>query len=309
MKHRNEIPGPPVYVGMNLAFRTGTAVLACVIASACMVSVDSQGQIVRDEKRFTVSGVPDLRVSTFDGSIEIRSWDGPDVLVEIEKRGATREAVDALEVKTGQDRNRIELEVKRPRSETFTGIGFHHPTSARLIVSVPRRVDVSARSGDGSIRVDRLEGRLELRTGDGSIRAIDVAGDIVLNTGDGSVTVDGAEGRLELETGDGGVNVTGKLTAVKMHTGDGSIVYRAQPGTAMSADWDISTGDGSVSLYLPPDFGAELDAHTGDGGIANELDITSRGEVSRRTIRGRLGAGGKLLRVRTGDGSIRLRAH
>ena len=31
-----------------------------------------------------------------------------------------------------------------------------------------------------------------------------------------------------------------------LHTGDGSIVYRAQPGTAMTDDWDITTGDGAV---------------------------------------------------------------
>ena len=40
----------------------------------------------------------------------------------------------------------------------------------------------------------------------------------------------------------------------------------------MDDDWDITTGDGSVSLYLPSDFGAELDAHTGDGSIRNDLD-------------------------------------
>ena len=61
------------------------------------------------------------------------------------------------------------------------------------------------------------------------------------------------------------MNVTGKLTGVRLHTGDGSIVYRAQPGTAMAEDWEITTGDGGVSLYLPSDFSAELDAHTGDG--------------------------------------------
>ena len=90
----------------------------------------------------------------------------------------------------------------------------------------------------------------------------------------------------------------------------------------MTDDWDISTGDGSVTLYLPPDFAAELDAHTGDGGIRNELRVasqaeadetpapggTTRDENSRRAVRGRLGAGGKLLKIRTGDGSIRLRA-
>jgi len=287
----------------------GALVIPALLAGGCTVTVDSQSQIAREEKRFTVSGMPTLRVTTFDGSIEIQSWDKPDVLVEIEKRGPTRESLDALEIKTSQDGNTIELEVKQPRRENFSGIGLNRSASARLIVSVPRRADIRARSGDGSIRIDRVNGRLELKTGDGSIRAADVGGELSLHTGDGSVTVDGAEGRLDLETGDGSVNVTGTFTGVRLHTGDGSIVYRAQPGSGMTEDWEITTGDGGVSLYLPSDFGAELDAHTGDGTIRNDLslEVGGRGEISRRTVRARLGAGGRQLRIRTGDGGITLR--
>jgi DUF4097 and DUF4098 domain-containing protein YvlB len=283
-------------------------VVPAMLAGGCTITVDSQSQIVREEKRFTVAGTPALRVTTFDGSIQIQSWDNPDVLVEIEKRGPTREAIDALEVRTSQDGNTIELEVKRPPRETFTGIGLHRSASARLTVSVPRRTHVRARSGDGSIRIERVNGRIELHTGDGSIRAARVGGELKLQTGDGSVTVEEAEGRLDVDTGDGSVTVDGGLTAIRLHTGDGSIVYRAQPGTAMAEDWNITTGDGGVSLYLPPDFGAELDAHTGDGTIRNDLSLEAggAGEVSRRTVRGRIGAGGRQLRIRTGDGSIRL---
>lgn len=285
------------------------ALLAPLALTGCVVDVDSQGQIVRDEKRFAVSGVPDLRLSTFDGSIEIRSWERPEVLVEIEKRGPTREAVDALEIETTQDANRIALEVKQPRRENFTGFGFNQSVNARLIVSVPQRCDVVARTGDGSIRIDRLTGRIELRTGDGSIRASEVSGELKMNTGDGAINVEGAEGQLDLETGDGGVAVTGKLTALRMHTGDGSIAYHAAPGSSMEDDWTISTGDGTVSLYLPSDFNAEIDAHTGDGSVSNELKLTSGSGGDRRSVRGRLGSGGRLLRVRTGDGSIRLRTN
>ena len=103
------------------------------------------------------------------------------------------------------------------------------------------------------------------------------------------------------------------------NTGDGSIVYRADARSEMTDDWDISTGDGGVTLYLPDDFNAELDARTSDGGIRNELRLGSTqaeadaesgrdDESSGRTVRGRLGQGGKLLKVRTGDGAIRLRA-
>lgn len=294
---------------MRFSSAAGVVLLAGVAGAACTVTLDSQSQVVREEKRFTVTGTPDVRLTTFDGSIQVQSWDKPDVLVEIEKRGATRESVETLKVTAEQHGNTIEIEVKAPPRESFTGIGFHRSTSAKLIVSLPRRSDVRAKSGDGTIRIERVNGKIELRTGDGGIRATDVAGELTLNTSDGTITVAGAEGRLDLDTGDGGVNVTGKLNSVRLHTGDGSIVYRAEPGSTMEDNWEISTGDGGVSLFLPREFDADLDVHTGDGTIRNELRVTagSTGEVSRRTVRGKLNDGGKLLRVRTGDGSVRLR--
>ena len=284
-------------------------------SAGCVVAVDSHSEIVREEKRFTVQGTPDLRVATFDGSIQIQAWDKPGVLVEIEKRGPSKEAVDALQVVVEQKGDVIDLEVKPPKSESFSGIGLHHSAYARLVVSVPRSANIRARSGDGSIRIDRVSGRIDLRTSDGTIRASEVAGEMTFDTSDGSVVVEGAEGQLVVETGDGSVNVTGKLGAVKLHTGDGAVVYRADPGSSMTNPWDITTGDGSVTLYLPRDFGADVDAHTGDGRITSDLGDPiektdsdgERRERDRRTLRGPIGAGGQLLRVRTGDGAIRLK--
>ena len=82
-----------------------------------------------------------------------------------------------------------------------------------------------------------------------------------------------------------------------------------EPGSAPSSDWDIVTGDGSVTLEVPDGFGAELDAPTGDGGI-HMRDVTLSnvtGKVGKSDLRGRLGNGGRALRVRTGDGSITLK--
>jgi len=278
--------------------------------SACVV-VDSHGQITREEKRFTIAGAPELKLTTFDGAIEIHAGgDAKTVIVEIEKRGPTQESIDQLKIETKQDGNRIEIEVKKPSREIVAfGIGHMSP-SAKLIVTMPRDGNITARSGDGSIRIDDVHGTLDLHTGDGSVKARDVAGKIKVSTGDGSVTLDSADGDLDIDTGDGSVSVSGKLGIVKLHTSDGSITLRADSGTAMKDDWSLSTGDGGVVLYLPKDFGADLDANTGDGSIRNELDITtdSGGESGRRSLRGKLGAGGKMLRIRTGDGSIRLKS-
>ena len=81
----------------------------------------------------------------------------------------------------------------------------------------------------------------------------------------------------------------------------------------MTDDWSITTGDGGVALYLPSDFAAELDAHTGDGTIRNDLKIsaakrtastaTPAPHAARQARRRRQDAAS----IRTGDGSIRLK--
>ena len=271
-----------------------SATLAAVLAAPGCVDVigaDINKYVERDEKHFTVSGRPDVALATFDGSIEVRPWDKADVQVVIEKRGRDHDDVSAIEVKAEQRGNRIEITVTEPKHDRH-GFNFHiNNRSATLIVSVPAASDVSAKSGDGSIDIERIAGHLQLRSGDGSIRGRELGGDVEANTGDGSIRLDG------------------KLTSLRVHTGDGSVTIHAEPGSSPGADWDILTGDGSVTLELPDGFDAEIDAHTGDGGIhMRDVTLTNvSGTIQKNTLRGRLGDGGKALRVRTGDGSITLR--
>jgi hypothetical protein len=298
---------------MKSVLPTVALAVALPFSLAGCVVVDSQGHIAREEKRFTVTGTPELHLTTFDGAIEIRSGDTKAIVVEIEKRGPTQEAIDQLKIETKQDGNRVEIEVKKPAREiVFFGVGHMSPT-AKLIVTMPPEGNVVARSGDGSIRIEHVHGQLQLRTGDGSIRGTDIGGQLTLATGDGSVTLEDVDGDLDVDTGDGSVSVAGKLTIAKLHTGDGSITFRAASGTSMKDDWSMTTGDGGIALYLPSDFAAQLDAHTGDGSIRSELSMTTDGddgdrERARRTLKGKIGAGGRLLRIRTGDGSIRIKS-
>jgi DUF4097 and DUF4098 domain-containing protein YvlB len=284
--------------------------LPAIVAAAC-VHVDTQGHSVREEHRFKVTGQPDLRLTTFDGPIEIRSWDQPEVLVEVEKRAPARESLDRIEVKVNQEGNRIELEARRPMSgESFIGIGINVSPQVRYIATLPRNAAIVARSGDGAIRIERITGRVELRTDDGAIRGDELSGELTVTTGDGSVVLDDVEGSVEVTTNDGGVSLTGRLAGARVRTGDGSVTVRAEPGSAMTADWALTTSDGSIVLYLPDDFSADIDAHTGDGRIRSEFKLTEEGDSERenRTVRGRIGKGGHTLKVRTGDGSIALRA-
>jgi hypothetical protein len=278
----------------------------CVPLAGCIVAGADSGWVTqRDEKRFSVEGTPEVVLTTFDGSIEIQSWDRPEVMVVVEKHAADAAAAAAMEVQSSQDGNRVTVEVKRSRTHSW---GWFGSWSARLVVSVPQAANVRASSGDGAIRVSGVNGTIALRSGDGRIQASNSSGSVSASTGDGGIELDGVDGAVEATTGDGRVRVSGKLTAVHARSGDGSIAVEARPGSATEADWDITSGDGAVTLQIPDDFNADLEAHTGDGRVhLNGVSITSTGTVTRNTVRGRLGSGGRAVRVRTGDGSITLR--
>jgi Putative adhesin len=289
------------------------ALLVLLAAPGCVDIVGADlgraKYVERDEKHFPVTGKPEVVLGTFDGSIEIRPWDKPDVQVVVEKRGRDKDDVAAIIVQATQNGNRIEVTVTEPKNAGGFNLHFNNHRSAKLIVSVPATSDVSAKSGDGSIDIEQVTGRLQMRSGDGSIRGRSLAGDVNAHTGDGSIKLDGVNGTLNVDTGDGSITLAGALTSVHARTGDGSVTIHADSGSTPSADWDITTGDGSVTLAVPDGFAAELDAHTGDGGIRME-DITLSnvtGKIGRSTLRGRLGAGGPNVRLRTGDGSITLK--
>jgi hypothetical protein len=275
--------------------RAVLAIAAIVTTSACVDIVGARADnkyVEREEKRFTVGAKPEVAVSTFDGAIEIRPWDKPEVEVIIEKRGADKNAISEIEVLSSQDGNRVNVEVKSSRSSgRHISIHIGSSPSAKLIVSLPASSDVVAKSGDGSIDIERVTGKVELRSGDGSIHARDLAGDVAVNTGDGSITLDGT------------------FAGLRARSGDGSVKVHAAPGGGAAGDWEITTGDGSITLEIPDGFNGELDAHTGDGRVhVDDVTISNvQGDMRRNSVRGRLGSGGRLVRLRTGDGSITVR--
>jgi hypothetical protein len=290
---------------------TGAAVGIAALAAVCggcveVVAVDGNRHVDRIEKRFKVAGRPELTLSTFDGSVEVRPWDRSEVLIVVERRAGSRDGIDSIDIEADQDGDRIRLAARRQPEHAFDW--SFRGRSASLIVSVPADSDLQARTGDGALDVEGLTGRVDLRSGDGTIRGRHLAGELKISTGDGPIHLTDASGSLSAQTGDGSVNVEGSLTTVRVHTGDGTVTMTVEPGSETAGDWTIATGDGSVTLELPDDFSAELDAHTGDGRISVEdLRVNVSGRLGKNRLRGQLGEGGVPLRIRTGDGSITLR--
>lgn len=296
-----------------------TVVAAATLLAGCEVNLNSEGLSAREVKTFKVTGQPEVVLDTFDGSIELHSWDRNEVEVEVERRAMEQTLLDEIKIDAQQQGDKIIVKVTGPtlrqRSVTF---GVHISPTARLRVAVPRSANINAVSGDGSIRAEAIEGRIVLRTTDGSVTASRLGGDVQIRSGDGSIRIDNATGKLDLETDDGSIGVEAQPSVLRLSTGDGSVRVALDPDTVMTDNWDITTSDGSVTLTLPGRFNAELDAETSDGAVRSNHplldteDGRQKGESSRergerrRAMRAKIGDGGKLLKIRSGDGSIRI---
>jgi hypothetical protein len=282
-------------------------VAAALALAACDISIGASEYSVREEKRFAVNGAARLSLSTFDGSIEVRGWDRNEVVVEVEKVGPDQATVDRIQVTAAQDGNGITIDVQKP--SPLQTSGMRRGPGANFVVSVPLKTAIVARSGDGSISIRRVTGRVDLDTEDGSIRVEEVAGALAARTGDGNVTGQKIDGQAEIHTGDGAVGLDGVLTGLKVETRDGSVEVTARPGSRTDSDWELTTGDGDVRVEVPEGFGAEVDARTGDGRVRVDT-ITDAPEAEkderehRKSVTGTLGGGGKPLRIRTSSGSI-----
>lgn len=288
----------------------GVSLMAIVAgAPACVVSVDHEGVIEREEKRYSVKETPDVVLATFDGVIEVRSWDRPEVLIQIEKRGHDKDIVRKIEVLAEQKGRRISIETRYSGKTSFVGFGVWQSPSARLIATVPRHANLQVRTGDGTVTVAKVTGTIDVRSDDGSIRVTETDGELLAETSDGSIQLEDVAGRVEARTGDGTVRLSGTPSVVRARSGDGSMILRIRSGAVMAEDWMIATNDGTVTLELPDGFNAEIEAEPSSGSrVRNDLTLadSSGGTREARILTGKLGTGGKKITLRSGDGTIRL---
>ena len=227
----------------------------------------------KESKSFAVSGTPNVNLSTFDGSITIRAWDKAEVMYTATKHASDPEQAKQIRIDSQQQGSSISVIA---RSNEDNG-------AASLEVFVPRNATLHVSSGDGSLNLDGVAGDLDLRTGDGSIEVVGSRGQLRANTGDGSINITDFDGTVDARTGDGSIALDGKFTALAART-----------------------GDGSISLSVPPnsDFTIETDADDVDSsGLAMVEDMAT----SKRMRRWKVGRGGNVFLLSTGDGRVALR--
>jgi len=278
------------------------AVAMATLAGTVMLAGAAMGRAEEVAKTYPVSGHAKVRVETDDGAVRVSTGDIKQVEIRVVYSGYTLDK--NLRISTSQSGDTVEVTAR-----TSGNWGFHwgvNHTSLRVEVHMPKDADLYARTGDGSVEADSLNGNVDVSTGDGHITVQGARGNIRFHTGDGHIEARGLDGSVDASSGDGHINVEGRFDSLRIKTGDGSVSARALAGSKMGSAWNIYTGDGSVDLVIPGDIQANIDASTHDGRISLGLPVTVEGSFSSSKITGKLNGGGQTLTIRTGDGSIHL---
>jgi DUF4097 and DUF4098 domain-containing protein YvlB len=229
----------------------------------------------QETKSFAVSGAPRVNITTFDGPVTVRGWDQAQVRYTATKRAGDEESLKHISIETEQQGPTISINAKN--ADAYSG-------SVSLEVYVPRNSSLHVTSGDGPLTLDGVSGDITLRSGDGPISVNNSGGQLHVNTGDGPIQINKFDGQVDARTGDGPIALDGNFNAL-----------------------NARTGDGQISLTVPAGSSFTIETNATEG-IANEgFDVAEDVTLSPRYKRWRVGNGGQVFVLRTGEGKVLLR--
>jgi DUF4097 and DUF4098 domain-containing protein YvlB len=130
--------------------------------------------------------------------------------------------------------------------------------------------------------------------------------DLTARTHNGGISVEDVEGRMDFDAENGGISIRSAGGSINAHTTNGGVSARLT-GTSWNGErLDLSTTNGGVVLEIPRGYNAELETGTVNGGMNIDFPITIQGRIGRR-ITTTLGKGGPLVRAVTTNGAVRIR--
>jgi DUF4097 and DUF4098 domain-containing protein YvlB len=223
------------------------------------------------------------------GSVEIRSWDRPEVYVRARL--------------AGDDWRSTQLAIG---PESF-GVGVravptgHHSyssTSHHFEFRVPERYDVHLSSAGGSLTIVGVEGTFKGNTGGGELVLERARGQARLNTGGGDIEVTDCDLSGSVTTGGGSVKLSRVKGGLRGSSGSGPVIYSdADPANGGEGTGDLTNlvMDGTdgvirVGKTMPGFLHIER-----AGGTVDLDDVPNGAEIQ---------TGGGEIRIRKGSGSI-----
>jgi len=189
----------------------------------------------------------------------------------------------------------LEIDVEIPRKWNRHG-------RVALSIRMPNHVEIEVSSSNGKVNVCGMRANIQARSGNGSISVHDIIGDLNLSADNAKVCCKHTCGRLSARSSNGSVELKDHSGAIDATTSNGSI--RASLSRLADEGVKLATSNGRIVIDLPEQIDAEMDVRVDNGIIRN--DRSDEPDISQTAgrVRGKLGRGGPLIKLRTSNGTV-----
>lgn len=260
---------------------------------------------------------------TFDadvGSVEVVGGDTHEVVVHADLE-APESFLSDFHISATQTPSGVTISARKGHRDWFGWFDFNFgSTRVQFTVEVPRdypvhlqtaggeleirdlSASVRGATSGGSVIVQNVTGTVDLHSSGGSIDAQRLNGPSRLSTSGGSIDVADSTGDLDLRTSGGGIHLRDDDGKVHAHTSGGSISAELRANRGI----DLSTSGGSITVRLPQDTHATIDAETSGGRVSSDFPLTAAESTDKDHLQGAIGGGGAPVDLHTSGGNIRI---
>jgi len=255
-----------------------------LLAAACLYTYKLE---VSETHTCAAVGITSLDAKTRNGWIRLTASHDNTVIVDsLVKHAYGRDKADADQALANVTySDTIVGNELRVRAEMMSG---NRPYGASFSISAPESIDLSLSTTNGDVAVTGAVGDISVSTTNGNLGLTGTTGTARVSTTNGRLTVQVHSGDLRGATTNGAVECD--LAAL-----------------APFEDVELATTNGKVTLWLPDDLSAVLDATNSNGTIA-VYDFTVIYEAqTEHHVRGRIGSGASSITITTTNGDVVVR--
>ncbi|HEY2036863.1 MAG TPA: DUF4097 family beta strand repeat-containing protein, partial [Steroidobacteraceae bacterium] len=267
---------------------TSTARLLLVIIVAVLGTSAALAAQRTYDKRLDAPPGGRLTFNADVGSVVVVGRDAPEVVIHADLEGS-KSFLDGFRISAEQTAAGITVSAHAAHSgwsdwfDWFNWFNWFNFGSTRVSfeLEVPRGYPVDLGTSGGHIDVRNLNAEVRAGTSGGSVLVQDVAGTVNAHTSGGSIEAERLNGPARLTTSGGGIDVTDSTGDLYLRTSGGSIQIQNADGRVDAhtsgggiraqlrgnRGVTLATSGGSITLLLPQDTHASIEAATSGGRV------------------------------------------
>lgn len=287
-------------------------------------------QKVKHEEKFekTLDLVKDGKViiRNISGNIEVKTWNKAQVQIDALKvskattLAKAKENMGKVKITITEENSTLRIKTEWPEKQ-IKGLSV----SIYYTLMIPADASINAGTVSGNVTCEDISGDLKATTvsgnvivsgaksgancstTSGSVEVDNVIGDVKLKSVSGNVMANEIKGNVDASTVSGSVVLTSISDAddVEATTISGKVKYEGD--LASNGYYYLKSHSGRVEFIVPSGSAFDLDARTFSGSINSDFDITVRGKISKKSLKGSVNGGGAEVELKSFSGSVYLK--